>query len=69
MSIDQLNKYFCNIWGYCFVEWWAKPNSISGSIFWFLWLIFGVFKINFEPTFLESIFVFTFCCVEHLLIR
>ena len=69
MSIDQLKKHFCNICVYCFIEWWVKPNIISRSIFWFLSLIFGVFKINFEPTFLQSIFVFTFCCIEYLLIR
>ena len=62
-------KNVCYICGYCFVEWWVKPNNILRSIFWFLSLIFSVFKINFEPTFLQSIFVFTFCCVEDLLIR
>ena len=69
MSFGQLKKYFCNICGHCFFEWWVKPNNISRSIFCFLWLIFGVFKISFEPTFLQCIFVFTFCCVEYLLIR
>ena len=68
MSIDQSKKKFCNICGY-FVEWWAKANNISRSIFWLLLFIFGVFKINFEPTFLQSIFIFTFYCVEYLLIR
>ena len=68
MSIDKLKKFFCNICGYCFVEWWVNPD-ISRSIFWFLSLIFGVFKINFETTFSQSIFVFTFCCVEYLLIK
>ena len=29
----------------------------------------GVFKINFEPACLQSLFVFTFCRVEYLLIR
>ena len=38
-------------------------------MFWFLSLIFVVFKINFEPTFLQSIFLFTFCSVKYLLIR
>ena len=50
MSIDQLKKYFCNICGYCFVKRWVEPNNILRSIFWFLLLIFGVFKVNFEPT-------------------
>ena len=68
MSIDQSKKYLCSICGYCFAEWWFKPNNISRSIFWFLSLIFGVFKTNFEPNFLQSNFVFTFCCVEYLLI-
>ena len=31
---------------------WVKRNNILSSIFWFLSLIFGVFKINYEPTFL-----------------
>ena len=69
MSVDQSKKNFCKICGYCFVEWWVKPNNISRSIFWFLSLIFGAFQINVEPTFLQSIFVFTFCCVKYLLIR
>ena len=57
MSIDQSKKWFCNICGYCVVIRWVKPSNISRSIFWFLSLIFGVIKISFEPTFLQSIFV------------
>ena len=54
MSIDQLKKYFCNnIFGtiyFYFVERWVRPNNILRSIF--LFFIFGVFKINFEPFYL-----------------
>ena len=57
MSFDQSKKNFINICGYCFAEWWVKPNNILSSICWFLLLIFGVFKINFEP------------CFEYLLVR
>ena len=37
----------------------VKLNNILRSIFWFLSLIFGVFKINFKPTFLEILFGLT----------
>ena len=69
MSVDQWKKNFCNTFEYCFVGWWVKRNNISRSIFWFLLLVFGLFKINFEPTFFQSVFVFTVWCVEYLLIR
>ena len=69
MSVDQWKKNFCNIFEYCFVGWWVKPNNISRSIFCFLLLVFGVFKINFEPNFFQSVFVFTVWCIEYLLIR
>ena len=69
ISVYQLNKNVCNIWGYYVVEWWVKPNNISSSTFCFLLLIFGLFKIEFELTFLPSIFEFTFRCVEYFLIR
>ena len=44
-------------------------RNISSFIFLFLSLIFGVFEIDFEPIFLQNIFVFTFCCDEYLLVR
>ena len=44
MSIDQLKKNFCNICGYCFVEWWVKPNNISRKVG--LKLILNTPKIN-----------------------
>ena len=53
-----IKENFCNPCMYCFVEWWVKPNNISGAIFWFLLLIFGLLKMNFEPTFFQSVFVF-----------
>ena len=49
MSVNQ-SENVCNICGYCFGEWLVKTNNNSSAIFWFLSLIFGVFKINFEPT-------------------
>ena len=54
MYVDQSKKNFCNICGYCFVEWSVKPNNISRSMFCFLPLIFGLFEINFEPTYLKT---------------
>ena len=64
MSIDHSKKHFCNISIYCFVGWWVKPNKISSCPFWFLSLIIAVFRIDLESTFLQSMLVFTFCCVE-----
>ena len=62
MSIDQSKIYFCNICGYCFVEWGFKPNNISRSICWFF--IYGVFKINFEPIF-YFLFFFKFKYIKN----
>ena len=50
MLVDQSKKKFCNICGYCFVEWWIKPNNIS-KYFLVLWfLFFGLVDdlINYE---------------------
>ena len=65
MSIDQSKKKFLQHLKILFVKWWFKPNNISRSIF----LVFVVDFCYFEPIFLQSTFLFTFCSVEYLLIR
>ena len=59
-SIEEKCFLIC---GYCFIELCVKPNNISTSIFRFMSLIFGVFKSTLNS--LQSIFGFTFRCVEY----
>ena len=63
LLINQ-RKMFATFLDNCFAEWLIKPNNILSSIYLILSLIFGIFKISFEPTFPQSIFVFRFCSFE-----
>ena len=62
--VNQSKKMFATFLDNCFAEWLIKPNNILSSIYLILPLIFGIFKISFELSFLQSIFVFKFCSFE-----
>ena len=66
-SVDQSKKMFAKFGDIALLNGGINQIIFRVLFFGFCRWFFGVFKSNFERTFLQSIFVFTFCYVPILL--